>query len=413
MAPHKRPRAHIPYPASCISYLCSSVFICGFAVSAAASDWPQWRGPGRDGLSPDVPAQLPGKKLLWQQPLASDNAAGVAVVGDCVVVACQLKHKDQVRCYSAEQGKLLWTHATRNAVEMQYGSGPRATPVIHDGRVYSLSALGVCCCLDLATGELLWERDLPADFKATRTTWGYCGSLLVADGKLIVSPLAPAAAIAALDPKTGAVVWQTKGAGQPHASYITGTFGEVLQIVGYDGPELAGWELATGKKLWSVKPQTDGDFNVGTPVNVDGNILVATENNFARLYGFEKGGKIIPEPQALNDEYAPGKGTPVYYKSLVFGGDSDFLCLDPKTLKTLWVESKESAVTGFTAVIAGNERLLVLSEEGELALLAAQGGKCELLGKMKVCGKTWSHPALVHGKLYVRDKRALYCYSMK
>jgi outer membrane protein assembly factor BamB len=355
--------------------------------------------------------------------LASESPAGIAVAGGFVVVACHVKGEDQVRCYKVEDGDLVWTHSAKNAAEIQNGPGPRATPLIHEGRVYSLSAVGECSCLDLAKGTLLWNLSLPREFKVPLPSYGHCGSLLIADGKLIVSPLAPAAAIAALDPATGKVLWQTKGAempkgtnsppGQPHSSYIVGTFGEVVQIAGYDWLELAGWELATGKKLWSVRPENNGDFNVGTPVNVDGKLLVATDNNFTRLFGFEKGGKIIAKPEALNDELAPGMATPVYHKNLIFGSGDDFLCLDPKTLKTLWVNSKEPAVMGFTMVIAGNERILVLNEEGDLALVTARADKCELLGKLKVCGKTWSHPALADGKLYVRDKKVLYCYSLK
>jgi hypothetical protein len=401
--------------------LCTAV---GLAVitSAAASDWPQWRGPGRDGISPDVPAQLPEKKVLWRQPLEGENPAGVVVAGGFVVVACHAKGEDQVRCFNAGNGEAVWTHSAKNAADLQYGPGPRATPLIHEGRVYSLSAVGECCCLDLAKGTLIWNLSLPKEFKAPLPSWGHCGSPLIADGKLIVSPLAPAAAIAALDPLTGKVLWQTKSAvppkdpgppGQAHSSFLAGTFGEVVQIAGYDGPELAGWDLATGKRLWSVRPENNGDFNVGTPVNVDGRLLVATDNNFARLYGFEKGGKIVAKPEALNDELAPGMATPVYHKGLIFGSGDDFLCLDPKTLKTLWVNSKEPAVMGFTMVIAGNERILILNEEGDLALVAAKADKCELLGKLKVCEKTWSHPALADGKLYVRDKKALYCYSLK
>jgi len=276
-----------------------------------------------------------------------------------------------------------------------------------------VSAIGQCVCLDLAKGVLLWKRSLPEEFNGKITTWGHCSSPLVADGKLIVSPMGPEAGIAALDPRTGATLWQTPGEGQPHASYIVGTFGEAVQIVGYDGPEIAGWDLATGRKLWRAKPKQPSDYNVGTPVNVDGKLLVATENNGARLYTFEKGGKIVPKPVATNEDLSPCIPTPVCAGGLIFGGASELMCLDAKTLKTLWTESDEEAVASFTMRIGGNGRLLVLSEEGDLLLVAAKAGKFELLGKMKVCGKTKSHPALADGKLYVRDAKALYCYDLR
>jgi outer membrane protein assembly factor BamB len=383
------------------------------AQATAPTGWPQWRGIGRDGLSSEVPAKLPAKKLLWQQPLESDAQAGVVVANGFVVAACHVGKEDQVRCFAAENGKPLWTHAWKNTVNMSNGNGPRATPLIHAGRVYTISAVGECCCLDLKKGTLLWKVDFRKAFKGRLSSWGYCSSPIIVDGKLIVSPLGRDAGIAALDPLTGKVLWQTKGGGQPHSSFIAGSFGGVSQIVGYDGEELAGWDPASGKRLWGLRPKEDNDYNVGTPVKVEKNLLVATENNAARLYAFDGNGKIVRQPVASNEDLTPDTATPVYHNGFVFGSGPDFLCLDPKTLKTRWKEFQEEAVTSFTMVIAGNRRLLVVNEEGELALLTAQGEKFELLGKMKICDKTQSHPALAGGRFYIRDAKALYCYDLR
>lgn len=138
-------------------------------------------------------------------------------------------------------------------------------------------------------------------------------------------------------------------------------------------------------------------------MKVDGKLLVATENNGARLYGFDGNGQIIRQPVAANEDLTPDMATPVYHNGFVFGSGPDFMCLDPQTLKTRWKESAEEAVTSFAIVIAGNKRLLVVNGEGELALLAAQAEKFELLGKMKLCGKTQSHPALTESSLFIRD----------
>ncbi|HEY3324448.1 MAG TPA: PQQ-binding-like beta-propeller repeat protein [Planctomycetota bacterium] len=409
--------------------LCAPFLLLTFfaTTEVSASDWPQWRGPNRDGISTEVPLTLPEKKLLWEQPLpeisrdtSAKPSAGIVVSGGCAVAVSHNAGQDIVTCFNAETGKQLWKFSIHNPNEMQYGSGPRATPLISGGKVYALNASGQFWCLDLATGALVWEVNFPAQFKAKVPTWGFCTSPLIAGGKLIVSPLSPDAAIAALDPNTGKVLWQTKGSpsetkppGQPHSSYIVGVFSGIEQIVGYDQAELAGWDLATGKKLWGLQPPNDGDFNVGTPLNVVGRVLAATDNNATRLYAFEKTGKMIEQPVARNDDLIPDKATPVFHQGLIFGSGNDFVCLDGESLKTRWLESRDNAVVGYTTVIAGNGRLLVLSEEGELSLLVASAQKFESLGHMTVCGRTWSHPAVADGRLFIRDAKAVYCYKLK
>ena len=382
-------------------------------AATAPTVWSQWRGPGRDGLSPEVPAQMPEKKLLWQQLLESDAPAGVAVANGFVVVACHVGAEDQVRCYSADKGDLRWTYASKNTAKLDNGNGPRATPLICEGRIYTVSAIGECCCLDLAMGTVLWKLDLPKEFNGRSSSWGYCSSPLIVDGKLIVSPLGQGVGIAALDPLTGKALWQTRGVGQPHSSFIAGAFGGVLQIVGYDGKELAGWDVrerqenlgppaAKGERLQRRHAGERGRQAPGR----HGEQWCATLCVRARRQDRSATGGVEPD-------LTPDIATPVYHNGFVFGSGPDFMCLDAKTLKTRWKESAEEAVTSFTMVVAGNQRLLVVNGDGEMALLTAQAEKFELLGKTKICGKTQSHPALTAGRLFIRDGKALYCYGLK
>ncbi|MDH7568895.1 MAG: PQQ-binding-like beta-propeller repeat protein [Armatimonadota bacterium] len=382
---------------------------------AYAGDWPQWRGPGRDGLSPEVPQQLPPKRLLWKQPLMGETYAGVVVAGDYVVVPDQSPGRDVFRCFSAQSGALRWKHFYDNKGEMEFGSAPRATPLIHDGLVYTLGAFGELFALDLATGRVVWQRHLARDFGAKVPTWGYCGSPLIVEGRLVVNPGAAAAGVVALHPKTGEVVWQTPGAPAAYSSFIAGTFGGVLQIVGYEQKALGGWEAVTGRRLWRVVPENEDDYNVGTPVAIGDRVLFATDMNYARLYEFGPDGAANPEPVALNEELAPDTATPVAYKGLVFGPAYGLVCLDAGDgLKTLWKsDMKEQSLNGFMTLVAGNDRLLVFCEDGTLFLVAAEREKCRILGRLSLCGKTWSHPALSNGRLFIRDAKTLYCYAFR
>jgi len=384
-------------------------------LAAGAADWPQWRGMQRDGVSNEVPQQLPAKHLLWRRALAGATHAGIAVSGGYVVVPDHGEDKDTIRCFTADKGDVVWTYAydCKNA-DMGYGAGPRATPLIVGGKVYTLSAMGDLYCFDLAKGTVHWQRNLATEFMATVPAWGYCSSPLIVDGKLIVNPGAETASLAVLDPATGKTLWQTPGKPAAYGSFIAGSFGGHQQLIGYDAESIGGWEIATGKRLWTLAPENAGDYFVGTPLNVNGKLLIASDTNAARLYDFTPDGLIVPKPVATSPDLAPDMASPVALDGLVYGASGSLYCLDPAAgLKTAWSSGDEAALADFATIIAGNHRLLVVTEKGICLLLSAQGKKCEILGRLELCRQTLSHPALANGALYVRDDKWLYCYAMK
>lgn len=396
---------------------CCLVILCGVCAApdpALAGDWPQWRGPGRDGHSPEVPATLPALKLLWKQALAGETHAGIAVAAGCVVVPDHGAGVDIIRCFAEEDGKPLWQHTLPNKAKMDFGAAPRATPLLHDGSAYVLTALGDLLCLELASGKVQWQTNLPKAFGAKLPQWGYCSSPLIAGGRLIVNPGAPQAAVVGLDPKTGAVAWKSPGKPPAYGSFIAGTFGGVEQVVGCEEGAIVGWNPVTGARLWRLVPENVNDYLVSTPLNLDGRLLCSTDANYTRLYSFAAGGKIIAQPSARSEELGPDTATPVALNGLVFGPSYGLTCLDAAAgLKLLWREEKEEALTGFFTAIAGNNRVMVFTEKGILFLVAADRSGCRILGRAAVCQKTWSHPALANGRLFIRDAKTLYCYDLR
>ena len=165
---------------------------------------------------------------------------------------------------------------------------------------------------------------------------------LLVDDKLIVNPGAKDASLVALDRKTGKVVWKTPGAGAAYASPIAANVRGQRQVIAYDAESLGGWDIATGERAWKVVPTKPHDYNVATPIALGEQLLVATENNSTRLYGFRGRGylgpvRIIPTPQRRFDDLAPDMTTPVAYEGMVFCTHNSYLyCLDAKTLKLLW-----------------------------------------------------------------------------
>ena len=388
------------------------------ATAESAEQWLQWRGAGREGISPWLPERLPpNPKILWKKQMTGAGLSGIVATSRQVIVADRdpLDQDDVFRCLDAHTGTEIWKLQYPALGDMDYGNSPRATPVIHDGKVYLLGAFGDLHCLKLAGGEVVWKKNLVQEFGAKLVVWGMCASPLVVDGKLIVNPGAKDASLVALDGRSGKVVWRSPGMAAAYSSFIVGRFGGLRQIVGYDQVSLGGWEVATGKRLWSLVPPEQGDFNVPTPINVDGKLLVTTENNGTRLYQFDRQGKILPEPVAENFDLAPDSSTPVVVDGKVFGCWGELYCLDLSSgLKALWT-AEDEAFEDYVTIIGNRERLLITSARGELLLVGTGGDRYELISRLRVFGEdseVLSHPALVGRRLYIRDGSAVCCVAL-
>lgn len=381
----------------------------------AGPPWTDWRGRDRTAISPHVPNRLPSRvNFLWRHGLTGAGLSGVAATHKHAIVADKSEQNDRDiwRCLDAGTGKELWAIAYATPTKLEFTNAPRATPVMHGNLAYLLGAFGDLYCVDLGDSRILWRRNIVKDFGAELTAWGMSSTPLVVDDKLIVNPGAKDASLAALDLSTGQVLWKTPGERAAYASLILGTFGGVRQIVGYDAVSLGGWDPNTGRRLWELLPPKKGDYNVPTPVNVNGQILLSTENNGTRLYAFGEDGRIVPTPVAWNPNLKPDTSTPVMVNGLVFGCSNGLFCLDlDDSLKTLYAVKDDAAFASHAAFIAGNNRVLALSVQGELVLLQASRAGFTPVSRLPLSKDTevWSHPALVGNRLYVRTMKEICC----
>ena len=262
--------------------------------------------------------------------------AGLSVAGERLILAERDfgEEYDVYRCLNAANGELLWLTEFPARGKLDYGQFPRAAPVIHEGRAYLLGAFGDLRCVNITDGKVVWKRQLPREFQAELPTWGMCSTPLVVDDLLIVNPGGTNASLAALDCVTGRTRWTTPGFPAAYSSFICGEFGGRRQIVGYDQHSLGGWEVKTGKRLWQLVPPMEGDFNVPTPVAVDGGMIVSTENNGTRLYHFDESGRIIPRPAGEFSDLSPDTVTPMVTYGRMFEAHLNLRCLDVrKSLK--------------------------------------------------------------------------------
>ncbi|MCC6361343.1 MAG: PQQ-binding-like beta-propeller repeat protein [Phycisphaerales bacterium] len=387
-------------------------------ISPKNAGWTDWRGPRRAAISGAVPARLPEKPVfLWRRSLNGGALSGVAATDRFVIVADKdaSGEHDIFQCLAADTGEPIWKLEYAAAGEMDYGNGPRATPVIHDGRVYLLGAFGHLHCADLETGRVLWKRNLVRDFGAELVTWGMCSTPLIVDDRLIVNPGAPSASLVALDRRDGRVLWKTPGERSAYASFIVAKLGGVTQIVGFDAESMGGWDPATGKRLWT-QTSASKEFHVPTPIVAGDRLVVAGEAAGTRLFGFDAQGRLTESPLAAQRALKPDASTPVVVGDLLFGCAGKLVCLDLRdNLRVRW-EAVDDAFDDYASIIAGNGRLLITSAAGELVLVEAAGDAFKLVSRLRLFegdADVWAHPALLPGRLYVREAREIVCLRLE
>jgi outer membrane protein assembly factor BamB len=385
---------------------------------AASAAWPDWRGPARDGRVPHLPEKLSSAPtILWKKGAVNGAVAGLSVSDNRLLIAERdfADEKDVYRCLDATDGESLWRVSFPAKGNLDYGNAPRAAPVIHNDRAFVLGAFGDLRSLDMEDGKLVWQRQLAREFTARLPTWGLCSPPLIVGDLLIVNPGGTNASIAALDVHTGATRWTTPGSPAAYSAFISGTFGGQLQVIGYDQHSLGGWNPRTGKRLWRMQPPVEGDFNVPTPIALNGDLLLSTENNGTRLYSFNSAGEITAKPKSHFKDLAPDTTTPVVTNNRVFGMSREkIFCLDASTLQQIW-KLEEPGLGDHASFFADGNRVLIITMRGELILLDAHANESPIVSRMNLFSEdveVYAHPALVGTRLYARGSDSVVCVNL-
>lgn len=384
------------------------------------SVWHDWRGVDRAGMVSWLPASLPLKpRQFWSAALTGPAVAGVAADSRHVLVPD--KSADQVhdifRCLDARNGHPLWTLEYSAPGEMEYSNAPRATPVIHDGLAYLQGAFGHLHCVEMETGRVIWKRNLFDDFGGKILNWGASVSPLVMDDRVIVNPGSARASLAALDRRTGKILWETTGHAAAYSSFVTATVAGGTQVIGYDSAGLGGWNPASGTRLWELVPRGAADFNVLTPVVLGDRVLLGSENNATRLHAFDKSGRIIPEAVSRNGDLAPDTCTPVVVNGKIYAtAYGELFCVRLSDMKTLWKKT-DDMFYDHSNVMGGPDRVLVWTMAGDLLLLDAGVDEYRLVSHFRPFGDTtldsMSHPAIVGDRILLRSKERLASFSLR
>ena len=396
------------------------------ALTLTAADWPQFLGPNRDNTSPEKVVAWSGElKASWKQPVGDAHSS--PVVADGVVYALYQpkgKNADTLAAFDATTGKRLWEKSyDREEFKPLFGAGPRSTPTIDGGKVYTLGGTGILACWDAKSGDIAWKVDTLKEFKAPNLFFGISTSPLIDGDSVVVMVGGKGSGVVAFDRATGKTKWQATDDPGSYASPIAAGTGADRQIITLTGQHLRGLSPG-GKELWeypfeakvglinesSTTPVVAGDLVIGGSITAGSVGLKVTRS----------GDKWTAEEVWKNPTLTCYFSTPVVVGKHLFmvNGAASIVnpsvtlrCVELDTGKVTWEKPK---VGRYHAAIirTGDEKLLMLDDNGYLTLFESNPKEYKQLARSKVCGPTWAHPALVDGKVYLRDEKELICVPL-
>ena len=393
------------------------------AISAAHegtetdSGWPAFRGSKRDGIARGVRIETDWSKKppveLWRRPIGP-GWSSFAVRDNLFYTQEQRGEDELVSCYNLTTGKPVWRH--RNAArfwESNAGAGPRATPTLSGDRAYTFGATGIVNALDARNGSVVWSRNAASDTKTKLPSWGFASSPLVVGDVVIV---AAAGALAAYDVATGDPRWFGPPGGRGYSSPHLSTIGGVAQVLLLNGEGAISVDPTDGKLLW--KHAWEGDSIVQPAVTSDGDVLIGSGSGLGSEVGVRRvavaqgPGGWTAEERWTSIGLKPYFNDFVIHKDHAFGFDgSNLACIDLKTGERKWKGGRYGH--GQIVLLPDQDLLLVVSEEGELALVRATPDQFTEVARFQAIeGKTWNHPVLVGDILLVRNDQEMVAFRM-
>jgi outer membrane protein assembly factor BamB len=396
--------------------------------------WPQWRGAFRAGLThaPDLLTDWPegGPERLWEAD-AGEGYSSFAIARGLAVSLLGRDGQEVVVCWDLETGKERWQHPYTPAAAYDYG-GPRATPTIDGERVFTMGSAGLLLCLDLATGKVVWQKDLRREVGAIAPRWGFACSVLVEGDRVYVAPGGTSGrCLAAFHKEDGKLAWVAQDDPAGYSSPVLMTVAGVPQVVFFTGRRLLGVTPDEGKLLWEFPWETQFEVNAATPLPIRAELPRsgrATPDSKPLDYvfisaGYRKGCalvKVIPEGKGRfharavyeSNELCCHFSSPVRIADHLYALDEtrDLTCLELRTGQVKWRQR------GFRkgSLIGVDGKLIVLGENGHLALVEADPERYHELARCKPFrNRCWTLPVLADGRLLLRDQQKVLCLKLR
>jgi outer membrane protein assembly factor BamB len=403
------------------SLFCGAVATVLLSFSASADDWPQWRGPKRDGISTEKgwKATWPatGPKKLWSKPVGIGYSS-MAVADGRIYTMGNVENQDVVSCFNAETGDVVWKHEYACPAKDPNGyHGTRVTPTVDGDNVFTLSRHGHLFCLDAKTGKVKWTKNLISDLggreikhSGGREGWGYSASPLVEKDMLLVEPGGEGASVVALDKKTGKAIWKNGNDIAGYASMVAFDLEGERCFTHFAADHFVVRRMKDGSELWRHPWKTSYGVNAATPIVQGDTVFISS--------GYSFGCARLKMTKAGVTEMWRNKNMRNHVNSCVLLGDhlygfdeSELKCLDWNTGEVKWA----ARGYGKGSLMAADGKLILFSQNGKLGIAEADPTAFKELSSVQVLqGKdTWAHPVLANGRIYVRNVDTLVALDVK
>ncbi|MEZ5366688.1 MAG: PQQ-binding-like beta-propeller repeat protein [Bryobacterales bacterium] len=385
----------------------------------ASAEWPQWRGPLRDGKS-DATGLLPvwpegGPNLLWQVESLGEGFASYSFADGKLFTQGQKDGRQYLIALDAKTGETAWEVRHGETYGNNRGNGPRGTPTIDGERIYALGADGNLICASVSTGEKIWEVNLLAKFGGSNIKWGLSESPLIDRGRVIVNAGGPGASVVALNKNDGSLIWKSESDEAGYSSAVIAEVGGIRMYVMLTGEAAIGLRADTGELLWRYAKVSNPTANIATPIVQGDLVFVSTDygTGCALLKLVPANGGIQSEEIYFNRDMRNHYSSSVLIDGYLYGYSSRILtCMKFETGEVMWQDRS----VGKGQVLYADGRLYLLSEDGVVGMAEVNPNEYKEISRFEISRgnyPTWTLPVIVDGVMYLRDQELLYAYDVK
>jgi outer membrane protein assembly factor BamB len=389
--------------------------------SPQSVEWPGFRGASRNSrVTESLPAldwdESPPREL-WRR-LVGPAWSSMAIVSGRLFTQEQRGDQEVVTCYNAETGDPLWVHGEPSRFEeVTSGAGPRATPTYSNGHIFAYGARGILAALEAATGAIHWRHDLMSEVNAQLPIWGFASSPAVVEDLVIVYAGGDGQnGLLAFDCDSGAVRWRRASRGMNFGSVQPANFAGFNQVVFIQAGVALGLSATTGEEMWRYQISEGGNPPIVQPQQIDARSLLIPLGDgvgVARIeVTREPDGSWAVAEQWRSRHLKPSFNDFVFHEGTIFGFDRQiYSAVDAATGRRLWKRGRFGF--GQTLLLEASRQVIVTTETGRAVLLDAAPDKLRARGRLECLrGKTWNHPAIANGRLYIRNSAEMVCYVL-